>query len=49
VNRAQLRPRLDALRLDQGKLVIVRGAAHSIQNREPGDAGRKAVLAFLLG
>jgi hypothetical protein len=29
--------------------VIVPGAAHSIQNREPGDAGRKAVFAFLLG
>jgi pimeloyl-ACP methyl ester carboxylesterase len=32
-----------------GKLVIVRGAAHSIQSREPGGQGRKAVLAFLLG
>jgi hypothetical protein len=27
----------------------VPGAAHSIQNREPGDQGRKAVFAFLLG
>lgn len=32
-----------------GKLVIVNGAAHSIQSREPGDQGRKAVFAFLLG
>jgi pimeloyl-ACP methyl ester carboxylesterase len=32
-----------------GKLVIVPGAAHSIQNREPGDVGRDAVYAFLLG
>jgi pimeloyl-ACP methyl ester carboxylesterase len=32
-----------------GKLVIVRGASHSIQSRERGDQGRKAVYAFLLG
>jgi hypothetical protein len=31
-----------------GHLVIVHGAAHSIQSREPGDQGRKAVFAFLL-
>jgi pimeloyl-ACP methyl ester carboxylesterase len=31
------------------KLVIVHGAAHSIQTREPGDQGRKALYAFLLG
>ncbi|WP_410657066.1 alpha/beta fold hydrolase [Amycolatopsis sp. lyj-112] len=31
----------------RGKVVIVEGAAHSIQNREPGDAGRKAVAEFL--
>lgn len=33
----------------RGKVVIVEGAAHSIQNREPGDVGRKAVAAFLAG
>jgi pimeloyl-ACP methyl ester carboxylesterase len=32
-----------------GKLVIVPGAAHSIQSREPGGQGRQAVFAFLLG
>jgi pimeloyl-ACP methyl ester carboxylesterase len=31
------------------KLVIVRGASHSIQIREPGDQGRNALYAFLLG
>jgi pimeloyl-ACP methyl ester carboxylesterase len=31
------------------KLVIVHGAAHSIQTREPGDQGRNALYAFLLG
>jgi pimeloyl-ACP methyl ester carboxylesterase len=31
------------------KLVIVHGASHSIQSREPGDQGRKALYAFLLG
>ncbi len=31
------------------QLVVVRGAAHSIQTREPGDQGRKALYAFLLG
>jgi pimeloyl-ACP methyl ester carboxylesterase len=31
------------------KLVIVHGAAHSIQTREPGDQGRKALYDFLLG
>jgi pimeloyl-ACP methyl ester carboxylesterase len=30
-------------------LVIVPGAAHSIQTREPGDQGRQALYAFLLG
>ncbi|MFC4908343.1 alpha/beta fold hydrolase [Actinomadura gamaensis] len=30
-------------------LVIVKGAAHSIQNREPAHAGRDAVTKFLLG
>ena len=32
-----------------GKVVIVKGAAHSIQNRERGHAGRDAVTAFLTG
>jgi pimeloyl-ACP methyl ester carboxylesterase len=31
----------------QGKLVVVKGASHSIQNRERGHAGRDAVIAFL--
>jgi len=31
------------------KLVIVHGAAHSIQAREPGDQGRQALYGFLLG
>jgi pimeloyl-ACP methyl ester carboxylesterase len=31
----------------QGKLVIVKGASHSIQNRELGHAGRDAVISFL--
>ncbi|RSN22119.1 esterase [Streptomyces sp. WAC 05977] len=31
----------------RGEVVIVEGAAHSIQNREPGEAGRKAVAEFL--
>jgi len=30
-----------------GKLVIVKGASHSIQNRERGHAGRDAVIGFL--
>ena len=33
----------------RGKLVVVPGASHSIQNRETGEVGRKAVAAFLLG
>src|SRR5262249_13220527 len=41
--------REEAAHAPHGKLVIVHGAAHSIQNREPGDQGRKAVFAFLLG
>ena len=41
--------REEAAHTPLGKLVIVHGAAHSIQNREPGDQGRKAVFAFLLG
>jgi pimeloyl-ACP methyl ester carboxylesterase len=31
------------------QLVIVTGAAHSIQSREPGDQGRQALYAFLTG
>lgn len=41
--------RAEAAHAPLGKLVIVPGAAHSIQSREPGDQGRKAVFAFLLG
>jgi pimeloyl-ACP methyl ester carboxylesterase len=33
----------------RGKLVVVRGAGHSVQSRAVGDAGRRAVAAFLLG
>ncbi len=32
-----------------GTLVVVKGASHSIQNRELGHAGRDAVIAFLNG
>jgi pimeloyl-ACP methyl ester carboxylesterase len=38
----------EAARAPLGQLVIVPGAAHSIQSREPGDQGRKALFAFLL-
>jgi len=41
--------REEAAHAPMGKLVIVHGASHSIQNRELGDQGRKAVFAFLLG
>ena len=41
--------REEAAHAPLGKLVIVPGASHSIQSREPGDQGRKAVFAFLLG
>ena len=41
--------REEAAHAPLGKLVIVPGAAHSIQSRERGDQGRKAVFAFLLG
>jgi hypothetical protein len=30
-----------------GKVVIVRGAAHTVQQAEHGDAGRNAVYVFL--
>lgn len=33
----------------QGKLVVVPGASHSIQTRERGDVGRRALQEFLLG
>jgi pimeloyl-ACP methyl ester carboxylesterase len=41
--------RQEAALAPQGKLVIVKGAAHSIQNRELGHAGRDAVISFLTG
>ncbi|MCW2902016.1 MAG: esterase/lipase-like protein [Streptosporangiaceae bacterium] len=33
----------------RSKLVVVKGASHSVQNRETGTAGRQAVYAFLKG
>jgi pimeloyl-ACP methyl ester carboxylesterase len=39
--------RQEAAAAPQGTLVIVKGAAHSIQNRERGHAGRDAVIRFL--
>ena len=39
----------EAASAPDGKLVIVPGASHSIQNRELGHAGRDAVIAFLRG
>jgi pimeloyl-ACP methyl ester carboxylesterase len=33
----------------KGKLVVVRGAGHSVQSRARSDAGRQAVATFLLG
>jgi pimeloyl-ACP methyl ester carboxylesterase len=39
----------EASRAPLAQLVIVRGASHSVQTREPGDQGRKALYAFLLG
>jgi pimeloyl-ACP methyl ester carboxylesterase len=33
----------------RGRLVVVRGASHSVQSREQGDRGRSAVRRFLLG
>jgi pimeloyl-ACP methyl ester carboxylesterase len=39
----------EARHAPNGKLVIVEGASHSIQNRERGHAGRDAVIAFLNG
>lgn len=39
----------EARRAPNGRLVIVKGASHSIQNRERGHEGRDAVIAFLGG
>jgi pimeloyl-ACP methyl ester carboxylesterase len=39
----------EAAHAPNAKLVIVKGASHSIQNRERGHAGRDAVIAFLNG
>jgi pimeloyl-ACP methyl ester carboxylesterase len=39
----------EAAHAPAGRLVIVKGASHSIQNRERGHAGRDAVIAFLNG
>ncbi|WP_410587438.1 alpha/beta fold hydrolase [Amycolatopsis sp. lyj-23] len=39
--------REEAARAPRGKLVVVPGESHSIQNRERGHAGRDAVLSFL--
>jgi pimeloyl-ACP methyl ester carboxylesterase len=39
--------REEARHAPDARLVIVRGASHSIQNRERGHAGRDAVIAFL--
>jgi pimeloyl-ACP methyl ester carboxylesterase len=36
-------------RTPRGRLVIVRGAGHSVQSRAPGGQGRRAVERFLLG
>jgi pimeloyl-ACP methyl ester carboxylesterase len=41
--------REEARRAARGKLVVVPGASHSVQSRELGDLGRRAVEAFLLG
>jgi pimeloyl-ACP methyl ester carboxylesterase len=41
--------RQEAASAPLAQLVVVRGAAHSIQSREPGDQGRNALYAFLLG
>ncbi|GAA4639881.1 alpha/beta fold hydrolase [Actinoallomurus vinaceus] len=39
----------EATHAPNGKVVVVKGASHSIQNRERGHAGRDAVIAFLGG
>ncbi|HSR86599.1 MAG TPA: alpha/beta fold hydrolase [Streptosporangiaceae bacterium] len=38
----------EAASAPRAQLVIVRGASHSIQTREPGNQGRRALYAFLL-
>jgi len=40
--------RQEAASAPLAELVIVPGASHSVQSREPGDQGRKALYAFLL-
>jgi hypothetical protein len=37
----------EAAHAPKAKLVIVKGASHSIQNRERGHSGRDAVISFL--
>ncbi|GAB3970713.1 alpha/beta fold hydrolase [Actinoallomurus acanthiterrae] len=39
----------EATHAPNGRVVVVKGASHSIQNRERGHAGRDAVIAFLGG
>jgi pimeloyl-ACP methyl ester carboxylesterase len=41
--------RRQAARTPRGRLVVVRGAGHSVQSRAPGGQGRRAVRRFLLG
>ena len=41
--------REQAAHTPQGRLIVVRGAGHSVQSRSPGAAGRRAVERFLLG
>jgi pimeloyl-ACP methyl ester carboxylesterase len=41
--------REEARLAQRGELVVVHGASHSVQSREPGSSGRAAVEAFLLG
>jgi pimeloyl-ACP methyl ester carboxylesterase len=41
--------REQAARTPQGRLVVVRGAGHSVQSRAPRGQGRRAVRRFLLG
>jgi pimeloyl-ACP methyl ester carboxylesterase len=41
--------REQAAHAPRGRLVVVRGAGHSVQSRAPGGEGRRAVERFLLG